>query len=318
MKKKLVGVLFILISLMLLACGNEASYAGERVEKGKQETQQKESVASNSVDASLIGKRFSCGDYEYTVQENGTVYISGYIGSEADLTLPTELDGFLVSGVADEGFKGAESIVSLIIPGTVQEIGKKAFAECINLNKVVIEDGVKVIEYRAFQNETNNNSTISEVIIPDSIVKMGDHPFGLINEVSRESNGLLYIGKFVVDSADSFNGHIEFDKDMLGIADSAFEIYNSRDARIIDSTIEIPEGVRYIGEAAFAGQDNIDYFKVPASVQEIGPHAMLFDYVNNEYELYYSNNTRKIYGISGSAAEQYAEANGLNFVIVNN
>lgn len=314
MKKIAIGVLYIVLAFMLIACGKENPTPQPTENTVVQNDTQ---TVSKTVDPSLVGKSFVCGDYEYTIQENGTVYISGYIGSDTDLILPTELDGYAVSGVADEGFYSAESIEALLIPGTIREIGKEAFAGCTNLKKVVIEEGVEIIGYRAFQNGINNSSIVSEAIIPDSIIKMGDRPFGLTNEVSHESNGLLYIGKFVVGTSDSFDGHVVFDKEVLGIADEAFFNWGGWAAVITDTSIEIPEGVRYIGKAAFAGQDSIDYFKVPATVEEIGSCAMLYDYVNNGYELYYSHDTQKIYGKAGSVAEQYADINGLNFVIEN-
>lgn len=228
-----------------------------------------------------------------------------------------ELDGYVVSGVADNAFNNAPSVSSLVVPGTIYEIGEKAFSGCTNLKRVVIEDGVKVIGYRAFQNGVNNSSTILEAIIPDSIIKMGDRPFGLTNEVSREENGLLYIGKFVVDTSDNFDGHVVFSENTLGISDEAFFYWSGWASEITDTTINIPDGVRYIGEAAFAGQINIDYFRVPASVEEIGACAMLYDYVNNRFELWNSHDKQKLYGCAGTVAEMYAAKNGLNFVISN-
>jgi len=147
---------------------------------------------------------------------------------------------------------------------------------------------------------------------------MGERPFGLRTNVGHVSNGLLYIGKFVVDVTESFDGHIIFEEDTRGIADEAFLTWNPNVVEVTDTTVEIPEGVIYIGEAAFAGQDYIDYFKVPSTVVEIGSCALLYDEVNNGYSKYHSSDTQKIYGNAGTVAEMYATENGFNFVIVNN
>lgn len=319
---KLFRISALALSVVLLValfgkCANNNTDADQEAIREEGRTQQETTVKATQIDPSLIGKIFASGNYEYCVQENGTVYISGYTGNDTELTLPIELDGYVVSGVADNAFNNAPSVSSLVVPGTIYEIGEKAFSGCTNLKRVVIEDGVKVIGYRAFQNGVNNSSTILEAIIPDSIIKMGDRPFGLTNEVSREENGLLYIGKFVVDTSDNFDGHVVFSENTLGIADEAFFYWSGWASEITDTTINIPDGVRYIGEAAFAGQINIDYFRVPASVEEIGACAMLYDYVNNRFELWNSHDKQKIYGCAGTVAEMYAAKNGLNFVISN-
>ena len=36
---------------------------------------------------------FTCGDYTYTLNEDGSAVISGYSGKDEALTIPSELDG---------------------------------------------------------------------------------------------------------------------------------------------------------------------------------------------------------------------------------
>jgi len=321
MNKKLFSVICLLIVFLFCGCGKGSTASNQNTTGEREELPQETIVNTPQIDPSLIGKTFASGNYEYTVQEDGTVYISGYIGNDTELTLPVELDEYVVSGVAANAFDNAESVSSLVVPGTIYMIGKEAFAGCVNLKKVTIEEGVQYIASRAFANGTGydfNSSTVEEATIPDSIVRMGERPFGLRTNVGHVSNGLLYIGKFVVDVTESFDGHIIFEEDTRGIADEAFLTWNPNVVEVTDTTVEIPEGVIYIGEAAFAGQDYIDYFKVPSTVVEIGSCALLYDEVNNGYSKYHSSDTQKIYGNAGTVAEMYATENGFNFVIVNN
>lgn len=313
MKNHAITLLFVIIVFMLLSCGNQRNVTDVKPDdKGLSTTLQKQPAKFKAVDSSIVGKSFACGDYEYTVQTDGTVYISGYIGNETDIQLPTELDGYHVTGTADECFSSNENIISVTVPGQIEVIGKNAFKACKNLKTVVMEPGIKIISDEAFL----YCDALTEVTIPDTIYKIGSYAFQLSCKGCRRINGLIYAGKVVIGTAEDFDGHINFEMGTAGIADKAFQYSSGWDSKIADRTVEIPESIQYIGKAAFAGQDNIDYFKVPKTVQEIGNYAMLFDYVNNGYELYYSSATQKIYGSSGSVAEQYAQASGLHFVSV--
>lgn len=320
MKKNTLVMFFLaMIMLLFVACGSRLdNESTEQIEATAGENQ-------STFDTSLIGSTFASGDYEYTVQENGTVYISGYIGTDSELIIPTELDGYSVTGISADAF-GAfgtnTTIKSLTIPGQIKDIGDNAFCACSSLSSVTIEEGVESIGTEAFQNDTNNKCTITELNIADSVYKMGCYPFGISNQVSREINGLRYIGNVVVDFSENFDGHIIFAKDTKGIADEALHCAPDVGARvpstIHDETISLPEGIQYIGSGAFLNQSIVNSFKVPVSVTEIGDYAMQFRTINGSYELYPDNEIHKIYGKTGSAAEQYAASNGLNFVITSN
>lgn len=319
MKKLFLFLMGIVIVCSFSACGNHEQESQPNTDPTTQMDQELNSELGSGVlehskefEESLVGKSFVCGDYEYTIQENGTIFISGYSGSDSEITLPIELDGYAVTGVAERAFEAGKSLISLVIPGQIREIGDRAFSGCENLTSVIIENGVEIIGDRAFQNAMNNSCSISELSIPNSILKMGDHPFGISNKISTDINGLRYIGNFVVDFSDSFDGSIVFSDHTIGIADEALDYLYGKE--ITDETIIFPEGLRYIGSGAFAGQYIIKYFYVPDTVYEIGAYALHFDYVNSKYELYYSNDSRKIYGKSGSVAEEFAIQNGLNFV----
>lgn len=70
------------------------------------------------------------GDYQYVVLDDGTAEITKYTGSEASLTIPTELDGIAVTSIGKFSFEKCTSITSLTIPGSLKSIGKNAFRYC--------------------------------------------------------------------------------------------------------------------------------------------------------------------------------------------
>ena len=41
------------------------------------------------------------GDYKYSVLENGTIEINKYIGDDTEITIPSEIDGMMVTKLGD-------------------------------------------------------------------------------------------------------------------------------------------------------------------------------------------------------------------------
>lgn len=304
--KKIAALLTALVlSVSLAACGSQ------------------EQNNIEEVDPAVVGKTFAFGDYEYTVQQDGTAWISAYTGSEVQLTLPTELDDFQVSGVGEEAFGTNDTLQILVVPGQIKTIGDKAFNACGKLQSVTFEEGVECIGSEAFF-----LSSISEVNLPDSVYHLESFAFPLACQ--RESNGLFYVGDFVVGVSDSFDGHVVLEPNTKGIADLAFYNYDSiyGDAaaaeskyQILDETVEFPEGMLYIGQQAFLGQSAsyVRSYKIPSSVKEIGAFAIASHVSDGTYaffdEFSDGGNECKIYVTESSAAEEFAKSNGLNYVI---
>ena len=47
---------------------------------------------------------YTCGDFKYTLQEDGTAEITAYTGKAAELTIPATLDGHSVTSIGDRAF----------------------------------------------------------------------------------------------------------------------------------------------------------------------------------------------------------------------
>ena len=87
-------------------------------------------------------------DFTYKI-ENGGATITGYIGKNTTVIIPSTIDGYTVKAIGDEAFKGSK-ITSVSIPSTVQSIGWFAFADCSSLTALVVPDSVTSIGYEAF------------------------------------------------------------------------------------------------------------------------------------------------------------------------
>lgn len=76
--------------------------------------------------------------------------MTGYIGDEAVVTVPTEIDGVTVTAIGDSAFRSMTTLEQVTIPDGIVSIGKHAFYACENLKSVTIPDSVEVIDEGAF------------------------------------------------------------------------------------------------------------------------------------------------------------------------
>jgi hypothetical protein len=91
-------------------------------------------------------------EFLYTVTD-GTATITGYQGSDLDLILPSQIDGYDVVAISDDAFSGCE-LNTVVISGTVKKIGWFAFKDCESLRSVTVPDSVVSIGYDAFPDDS--------------------------------------------------------------------------------------------------------------------------------------------------------------------
>lgn len=80
------------------------------------------------------------GDWQYESNENGEAVITGYIGHDTAVTVPTMLGGHAVTSIGSGVFTD-DPITSIRIPGSVVNIDSGAFRECRTLKAIDINDG---------------------------------------------------------------------------------------------------------------------------------------------------------------------------------
>jgi len=90
--------------------------------------------------------------YSWTIDTNNdTASITGYNGSDTELTIPSKIydkdtDGlYTVTNIAIRAFKNSTLITSVTIPDSVKSIESNAFAGCSNLQSITIPDSVTSI-----------------------------------------------------------------------------------------------------------------------------------------------------------------------------
>lgn len=120
-------------------------------------------------------------DFVYIVLSDGTAEITGYTGSETMLVIPSELDGYKVTSIAEYAFGWCENLVSVTLPKDVTSIGKGAFYECTSLAEVTIPDNVTSIGDMAF----SDCYRLKSIVIPNGVTMIGDSAFSSCLDLSE-------------------------------------------------------------------------------------------------------------------------------------
>ena len=176
---------------------------------------------------------------------NGTSYALTGIGAHSDphVVIPSEFHGYPVTEIGGRAFAGRNWITEVTIPDSVTSIGSQAFSDCSSLTSITIPDSVTSIGWGAFDNTAYYN-----------------------DENNRE-NGVLYIGKYLIDAKTAISGNHEIREGTLIIADGAFSDCSSL------TSIVIPDSVTSIGGSAFYGCSSLTSIVIPDSVTSIGGYA---------------------------------------------
>lgn len=88
------------------------------------------------------------GKFTYTVNE-GKATITGFTGKDSRLVLPSSIDGYAVTCIADDAFN-SDTLEEITVPEGVTKIGWFAFKECSALRSVTLPNSVTSIGYSAF------------------------------------------------------------------------------------------------------------------------------------------------------------------------
>ena len=101
-------------------------------------------------------------DFEYKENEDGGVTITGYIGNDKDVVIPSVINDKTVTEI---GAMSSSTIASVIMPDSITEIKYGAFYNSKSLTTVKLSRNLSVIGAEAFM----NCSALSDIVLPDSL-----------------------------------------------------------------------------------------------------------------------------------------------------
>jgi hypothetical protein len=164
-------------------------------------------------------------------------------------------------------FKDCVAFKSVSIPGSVESIGDDAFANCNNIKDATLGYGVKTIGNRAFMNcfldnyeksflDISYSADWDEMIIPDSVVRIGDDAFSNCHAIRKLviSKNLTHLGTGAFFRCYGVN-KVVIPGSLKRVGDHAFDECQAL------RNIVFEEGVEVIGKYAFRYCYSADYYE---------------------------------------------------------
>ena len=242
--------------------------------------------------------------YTYEVGSDGTVTITDCDNSaQGTITIPSQIDGKLVTSIGEQAFSYCDSLTSITIPDSVTSIGMQAFSSCDSLTSVTIGNGVKKIGEHAFSfcdsltsmtigsgvtsigNEAFRYcSSLTSITIPNSVTSIGSEAFYGCSSLTSATigSGVTSIGNEAFDNCDKLN-QINVDTANTVYSSENGVLFNKDKTELIrypegkaDTSYSIPNSVTYIVYRAFYGCGSLTSITIPDSVTSIGTQAFLY------------------------------------------
>lgn len=83
------------------------------------------------------------GSYTYKLNtDKTTITITKCTSSDANIIIPSSIDGYKVTGIGDKAFQNVTSMKTVSFPSTLKSIGNYAFAGCTSLTTVTLPDSL--------------------------------------------------------------------------------------------------------------------------------------------------------------------------------
>ncbi len=191
-----------------------------------------------------------------------------------------------------------DSIKEIILPDSVEIIGRGAFSNCKNLTGITLSPNIKVISASAF----SGCSKLKNIVLPDSVEIIEEGTFGWCTSLSNikfpkklkiiESGAFVCCSKLknimLPDSLEAIGRDMRDDERVgfLGAfigCEGLTSIKLPENLKLIGyrtfedcinlKSIILPNKLESIGASAFKGCVKLDTFTVPKSVQRIGMEA---------------------------------------------
>jgi hypothetical protein len=149
----------------------------------------------------------------YTTND-GTITITGYIGANDDVEIPSAIDGLPVTqigprafdsfpltsvtisngvtSIGDAAFSNCTDLTMITLPNSVTSIGDQVFMACFSLTTFTLPNSVTSIGHDVFADCTG----LTSVVIPGSLTNIGDGDFYACLSLTNVTipNGVTSIG----------------------------------------------------------------------------------------------------------------------------
>ena len=220
------------------------------------------------------------GDFKFVAYDDYTARITEYVGSDTQIIIPNDLDGYTVTGIGDRAFYYYTNLTNVTIPDSVTSIGDDVFYNCANLTSIKLPKSIKKLGVH-FRNSSN-----TKIIFEGTASEWASISFGKIQYddfVSGESNGdNLYINNELPSVITLEN--------VGSISDYAFT--GAKELTEVVADLEL----KSIGTESFANCPKLEKITIPSNV------SLSYDYLISRGNInsFYAKNISEINIVDGS------------------
>lgn len=176
--------------------------------------------------------------------------------------LPSTLEDIEMSA-----FRSCERLKSISFPKSLKTIGTYAFDGCTSLSEVNFSEGLRKIGERAFY----YCRSLKNIKMPSTVYEVRDSAFSLCANLEEiEFSDLLRVIPMQCLSNCRKLKRIKFPQNLEKIDDYALE--NCKEIRDLSN---LPNGLKYIGDYAMWGCDNLERFYFPEALEGTGRMPLL-------------------------------------------
>ncbi len=209
------------------------------------------------------------GDFLYRVEgesDNPEVTIYSYVGSDTDVTVPSEIKGMPVTTLHGT-FSGKETVKTVTIPEGVRLIEYNAFFGCTALTTVVLPSSLEeMTEYTFYQ--CTNLKTVSLDTANSKLTKIGQYSFADCGKLTG-----FDIPSSLKELEEGVFAYCSSLKKII-IPDTVEKIDRSAFCECTNVTeIKLPANLKIISYASFSECTNLKTIDLPDTVTEIGAFA---------------------------------------------
>ena len=249
-RRRIVFLLIIALAAVILTA------AGVNAEEATQESRLNTEILKDAT-----------GKWDYSVLDNGTAAITGFVIEGTSLTIPDEVDGIPVSAIAravqeKPDYAKMRTVKKVTLPNGLKVIGQQAFEFFSAMTSINIPKGLESIGYAAFR----ECRALKNITIPEGVTSIGDEAFSKCSSLvlPKLPSTLEIIG----DRA--FYQCMKVSSVDLPAAVRSVGAYAFAYCQV--SKLSLKEGLEEIGEGAFFCH-KLKEAQFPASLKSIGNKA---------------------------------------------
>ncbi|MEG0546972.1 MAG: leucine-rich repeat protein, partial [Oscillospiraceae bacterium] len=243
------------------------------------------------------------GDYDYSVisETNKTAEITWYNGAGGDITIPSKIDGYTVTGISRTAFVRCAGLKSVTIPDSITNIdfSDVQFFSCTDLTAIIVSEGntaYSSVDGVIYSKDKKQlficpEGKSGEVTVPTGVTSIGIGAFygcalltsiAIPDSVTSIDFGAFY-GCTNLTSIKIPNGVTKINSQLFSGCTGLKDVTIPNGVTIIDdfafndctnlTSITIPNSVTSIGSAAFFNCTSLKDIIIPNSVISIGAGA---------------------------------------------